>query len=161
MPDPRRASWPLRDETEFACLPSAARWARKHLRDILTRWRMPDLTDTAELLVSELITNAYRAAGVDVEQHGYTSLIGVPPIQMRLSSNHHRLLIEVWDSSLQPPIAKPTALDAETGRGLHLVKALSHRWNYFFPTTGGKVVWCELLDTQAWIAGESKTKELL
>jgi hypothetical protein len=35
--------------------------------------------------------------------------------------------------------------DAEGGRGLLLVSALSTRWAYYRPSTGGKVVWCSLL----------------
>lgn len=144
MPDSPPAHWPLRNEMEFTCLPSAARWARRHTRDLLTIWNLPRLTDNAELLISELVTNAYKATGVDVEHHGYTALIGVPPIQMRLASDHRRLLIEIWDPSPKPPVAKESDLEAECGRGLLLVNRLADRWNYYFPTTGGKVVWCEL-----------------
>lgn len=145
MPDSHPAQWPLRNEMEFACLPSAARWARKHTRDMLLRWNLPHLADNAELLVSELATNAYKAAGVDVDLHGYTALIGVPPIQMRLVSDYHRLLIEVWDHSPEPPTTKQADLEAECGRGLYMVDALSSRWNYYHPATGGKIVWCELI----------------
>ena len=34
--------------------------------------------------------------------------------------------------------------DAENGRGLMLVDALSKEWSYFFPPGGGKVVYCFL-----------------
>ncbi|MEU5880831.1 ATP-binding protein [Spirillospora sp. NPDC047279] len=144
MPDSHPAQWPLRDEMEFVCLPSAARWARKHTRHTLARWNLSHLTGTAELLVSELVTNAYKAAGVDVEHYGYTALIGVPPIQMRLASDHRRLLIEVWDHSPEPPTIKQADLEAENGRGLFTIDILSSRWNYYQPATGGKIVWCEL-----------------
>ncbi|WP_329519003.1 ATP-binding protein [Spirillospora sp. NBC_01491] len=148
MADNHPTQWPLRNVMEFACLPSAARWARKHTRDMLLRWNLSHLTDNAELLTSELITNAYKAAGVDVEAHGYTALIGVPPIQMRLASDRRRLLIEVWDPSPESPIAKEADQEAESGRGLFMVDYLAQKWNYYHPTTGGKIVWCELTDEQ-------------
>ena len=63
-----------------------------------------------------------------------------------LSIRHFRdgLLIEVHDTSSNPPIRSRAAQDAESGRGLMLVEALSREWSYFFPLGGGKVVSCFL-----------------
>lgn len=146
MEDDPIQQWPLRDEMEFVCLPSAARWARKHTTDVLRRWQLGSIAETTELLVSELITNAYKAAGVDVQRQGYMALVGVPTIKMRLASDHRLVLVEVWDFNPEPPVVKEADLEAEGGRGLFLVGCLSRQWNYYFPASGGKVVWCEIAD---------------
>ncbi|WP_158567001.1 ATP-binding protein [Actinomadura craniellae] len=141
---PEAQEWPLRDATEFACLPSAARRARRHAADLLERWRLRGAIETVELLVSELVTNAYRASGVDVERDGYAALAGTAEIGLRLASDRRLLLIEVWDANPEPPVIKESGPDVEGGRGLFLVGCLSRQWNYYFPTGNGKVVWCEL-----------------
>ena len=43
------------------------------------------------------------------------------------------LLIEVFDTDANPPVLTDAAEDAENGRGLLLVDALSREWSYFFP----------------------------
>lgn len=136
----------LREPTEFACLPSAARWARRHVVGVLHRWRLCGFADTAELLVSELVTNAYRASGADVERHGHAASAKVPCIGMRLTSDRRSLLIEVWDASPKPPVLKDVDAHAEGGRGLVLVDSLAERPNFYFPRSGGKVVWCEITE---------------
>jgi hypothetical protein len=66
-----------------------------------------------------------------------------------LSIRHFRdcLLLEVYDGDSSPPIRSGAGEDAETGRGLMLIDALSKEWSYFFPPGGGKVVYC-LLETR-------------
>ena len=61
-----------------------------------------------------------------------------------LSVRHfgEELLIEVYDTDASPPVLTDAAEDAENGRGLLLVDALSKEWSYFFPPSGGKVVYC-------------------
>jgi anti-sigma regulatory factor (Ser/Thr protein kinase) len=141
---PEAPQWPLLNTAEFVCLPSAARRARKHVVGLLERWRLRSTIESAELLVSELVTNAYQASGVDVERHGYAGLAGKAEIGLRLASDRRLLLIEVWDASPEPPVIKDTGPDAESGRGLFLVECLAKQWSYYFPPGGGKVVWCEL-----------------
>ena len=52
------------------------------------------------------------------------------------------LLIEVFDTDANLPVYTDDAWDAESGRGLFIVDALSKQWSYFFPAGGGKVVCC-------------------
>ena len=52
------------------------------------------------------------------------------------------LLIEVFDTDANPPVFRDADEDAENGRGLCIVDALSKQWSYFFPPGGGKVVYC-------------------
>src|SRR5450759_425690 len=54
--------FPLESMLEFRPLPTAAPCARLHAKNMLFEWRLPDLTDDAELLVSELMTNALAAS---------------------------------------------------------------------------------------------------
>jgi anti-sigma regulatory factor (Ser/Thr protein kinase) len=135
-------SWPLYSFLELAALPTAVPCARLHAKHLAWEWGLTGITDTIELLVSELTTNSVQAmAGHD----------GQPPIRLQLLSDNTRVRIEVWDSDPRPPAPKDPAadgmpdLEAETGRGLLLVAALSARWNWA-PTQepAGKTVWCEL-----------------
>lgn len=51
-------------------------------------------------------------------------------------------VVLVWDASPLPPVLMGASEDAETGRGLLLVEALSTRKGWHFPPgLGGKVVW--------------------
>ena len=65
-------------------------------------------------------------------------------ISLSLRQFREGLLIEVYDTDNDPPIRSHANEDAENGRGLMLVDALSKEWSYFFPPGGGKVVYCFL-----------------
>jgi anti-sigma regulatory factor (Ser/Thr protein kinase) len=123
-------------------MPSAVPYARCHTRALLQEWGLAhprELAETTELLVSELLTNAYET----VAEHHLSS-----PIRYRLSSNRRQLLVEIWDGAALPPPAAGTQLppaDAVSGRGLFLVRALSTRWNWYsLGHCGGKVIWAEV-----------------
>jgi hypothetical protein len=64
------------------------------------------------------------------------------PISVRLLRDR-TLLCEVHDTSEVAPRLRAAGHDDDGGRGLHLVKELSHRWGTRH-TTGGKSVWFEL-----------------
>jgi len=116
--------------------------ARLHARHLLWEWGLSSITDTIELLVSELTTNSVQAvAGQD----------GQSTIRLRLLSDDTRVHIEVWDGDPRPPAPKVPAaggmpdLEAESGRGLFLVAALSARWGWVpMQDPAGKTVWCEI-----------------
>lgn len=93
---------------------------------MLTLWCLPDAIEAVELLVSELMTNAIRAAD------------GV--VSLSLLSDLDHLRVEVWDRSAAPPVLGRADDDAEGGRGLFLVAAVSADWGWF-PEQGGKTVW--------------------
>jgi anti-sigma regulatory factor (Ser/Thr protein kinase) len=135
-------SWPLSNSPELAALPTAVPCARLHAKHLAWEWGLSGITDTIELLVSELTTNAVQAMAGQDDQ---------PAIRLRLLSDNARVRIEVWDSDPRSPAPKDPAadgipdLEAEGGRGLFLVAALSTRWAWI-PTQdpAGKAVWCEL-----------------
>jgi len=64
--------------------------------------------------------------------------------QISLTLHHlgDALRIEVGDPDPRIPVLAGADQDAECGRGLVLVEALSSEWSYFFPEGGGKVVYC-------------------
>jgi anti-sigma regulatory factor (Ser/Thr protein kinase) len=135
-------AWALRSYVELEPTPSAVPYARCRTRALLQEWGLAhthELAETTELLVSELLTNAYETL---VEHHLNT------PIRYRLSSNRLQLLVEIWDGACMPPPAPSTQLppaDAVSGRGLFLVGTLSTRWSWYsLRHCGGKVIWAEV-----------------
>lgn len=102
----------------------ARRLARQALGDV------PDeVREVAELLVSELVTNALLHAR--------------PPLVLRVGRADGRVRVEVADGDPTLPALKPYGVHAGTGRGLLLVERLADRWAAH-RSAGGKVVWFEL-----------------
>jgi len=120
---------------ELAPLPGAIPSARLHAVAVLHEWGLRDLADDAALIVSELMTNAAEAS---------VALPDRPPITLRLLASEKSLVIEVWDQSPLDLESRETGLDAECGRGLTVVAALSDRWGSKRTGHGLKVVWAEL-----------------
>ncbi|MEW2544871.1 ATP-binding protein [Streptomyces sp. NPDC047002] len=138
---------PGRFATSSICLAAvltAVSLSREFVRQTLTTWQLADHIDSAELIVSELAANAVKETGLtdpapqweDVEAH---HIIGV---QLRVVDM--RLYVEVWDRAEGSPVVPEQTPDAEGGRGLFLVDALSERWDVHRPTAGGKIVWARL-----------------
>ena len=61
---------------------------------------------------------------------------------MRCHPGH--IVIEISDSDPRPPILTDTGPEADSGRGLIIVQALSKEWSWFYPPAGGKTVCCTL-----------------
>src|SRR6266568_3096999 len=130
---------------ELVTLPSAPFWARRQTRAALRSWRIwAETVETAELLVSELVTNAVKFTGSEPAQPGHAELEGAERISLILRYLTGQLIIEVSDPDPNPPVLAEAGDDAEGGRGLMLVQALSKEWNYYLPPSGGKVVYCVL-----------------
>jgi anti-sigma regulatory factor (Ser/Thr protein kinase) len=128
--------WPLRDFIELGALPGAVPCARLHARQLMWEWGLTRLSESAELLVSELVTNAMYAS---------RAMERITPVRLWLLANKTRVVILVWDASPREPARMNISEDAESGRGLLLVEAISDRWDWYFPQDiGGKVVWAFL-----------------
>ena len=127
-------------------LPTSPFWARRYTRTFLDSCRGigESIAQTAELLVSELVTNAVRFAGDPVRTLRYSERASASLISLSLRHFREHLLIEVYDTDGTPPVLSRPGDDAESGRGLVLVSTLSKEWSYFFPPGGGKVVYCVL-----------------
>jgi anti-sigma regulatory factor (Ser/Thr protein kinase) len=116
------------------------------VKHVLWEWDLAHFSDSAELIVSELLTNAIQASVYDAPR---SEASGKPPamtpVRMGLASDRHRVLIEIWDGDPHPPQRVFPDQEAENGRGLLLVETLSSRWHWYFPEgRDGKVVWAEL-----------------
>lgn len=138
--------WPLRSHLELGALPTAASCARSHTQLIMAEWGLDDLAEPAALVISELITNAVQAsAGLPGCSYLGTWSAGQPPVRLWLTSDRRWVLIQVWDASHEMPARQDPDLEAESGRGLMLVEAISTRWGAFVPEgSGGKIVWAVL-----------------
>ncbi len=109
---------------------------RGELRDALRRWGVPELVDTAELLASELVTNAIRHTDRDAM---FTARLYRDPSQ----DGGARLRVEVEDESDLWPTRRTPGEQASSGRGLMLVEALADGWGVE-PRGSGKRMWFEL-----------------
>lgn len=114
------------EQAEFAAEPSSVRDVRRLVRDVLERWEHASC-DTAELLVSELATNAVIHA-----RSRYTVSV------RRLSGDGIR--VEVADASPATPVRRHYSETSGTGRGLGLVEDLAASWG-IDRTPAGKRVW--------------------
>lgn len=125
---------------------TAVSCGRIFISHTLRAWNVPHLVEDAQLVVSELVTNAVRACGVMTPVPTWQEAEGMQLLHVAVYGHGQSVNIQVWDSSLEPPV-KPKAGPeewTESGRGLAIVEALSHRVGHFYPRTGGKVVWAEL-----------------
>ncbi|WP_234340433.1 ATP-binding protein [Streptomyces sp. SCSIO 75703] len=128
----------------LAAVSSAVSCSRMFIRQTLQRWKVPDCIDVAELVVSELVTNAVEATGITEPQPRWTAITAAHVIGVQLRITDARLYIEVWDRSTDAPVRKKPDDDAEGGRGLLLIEAITERWDVYRPNVGGKVVWAEM-----------------
>ncbi len=123
---------------EFDAAPSSVTRSRHYVADHLRRWELSDLSDTACLLTSELVTNAVVHAA------------SVPALAVAVADG----VLEVGVTDTGPPFPDPPRpvaphhLLADGGRGLVLVDALAEEWGTS-ALPGGKQVWFRL-DTADW-----------
>ena len=113
--------------------PEGAGIARRATARAAELWRLDrELTETALLLVSELVTNAIRH--------------GAPPVRLSLHLDRARALrVEVSDSSPSAPTVGTSGPDQPSGRGMLIVQQLAARWGSHVPASRlGKTVWFEL-----------------
>jgi hypothetical protein len=158
-------TWSLRTQLELGALGGAVPCARLHTRQVLWEWGLSGLGEPAELIVSELVTNAVQASARtgatapadDGTGPGYgPEPLGVPAVWLWLASDGRRVLIEVGDNSPRPPAPAESGHDIEGGRGLLLVGSLSQGWGHYSPADDvgdgqrkfvRKIVWALLADS--------------
>ncbi|ARP71756.1 ATP-binding protein [Streptomyces pluripotens] len=128
----------------LAAVPTAVSCSRMFVRLVLRRWNLLDYTEDAELVVSELVTNAIRATGITNPEPKLHDIQGHHVIGVQLRVLDTSLFVDVWDRSTEEPVIKEPKGDAESGRGLLLVSAMTKQWSVYRPPAGGKVVWAEL-----------------
>lgn len=124
VPEPTfRASWELQPDTAMASE------ARRRTAEALRRWGCDALIPDAQLVITELVTNAIVHTGA------------VSTVTIELEGN--TLYIEVADTDPNPPRPQPFDLTREGGRGLLIVATLANAWG-IEPHASGKKVWAEL-----------------
>lgn len=102
---------------------------RTQARAVIGRqWNIDaDIADAAELVVGELAGNAQRH--------------GAAPIEVSVRSDDSgEVLVSVRDAGRGMPRLRPIDEEAECGRGLHLVAAVSRWWRVDWQPDGGKIV---------------------
>ncbi|MGV9280886.1 ATP-binding protein [Streptomyces sp. NPDC003730] len=104
---------------------------RRALRIHLEYWGVGELRDAAEICVGELVANVIKHVGPETQSTLVASLGG------------SCLRIEVHDPDARTlPTLTRASLDAEAGRGMTLVDAMSDRWGVEI-AGDHKVTWCE------------------
>jgi anti-sigma regulatory factor (Ser/Thr protein kinase) len=119
----------------LAALPTAPGAARGHVRSVAREWGLADLADTAELLASELITNAVQASAK-------LRTVDPPVVLLWITSDGISMVIHVWDASPEMPVRVDPGELEDGGRGLLLVETLSKDHGVYRKADGGKTVWC-------------------
>ena len=141
-PHPAGNARPLPQPTATCLLgprPESVRTSRNFTRDTLVEWDMPALADAAELVVSELVTNALR--------HGIPSacqLVSDRCVRLRLLAQAPFVMCMVTDPGADIPVLRESGPTSESGRGLNVVECCSVRWGWHLLDDGGKVVWALL-----------------
>ena len=116
-------------------IPESVPVARRQVRAALGSHGLGEYADDAELITSELVTNAVQHACANG-----TQTIGVT---LTHAGRPAAVTVAVSDSSPQGPIRHDTPPGSEQGRGLQIVEALSARWGWR-QEDGGKAVFAVL-----------------
>lgn len=115
-------------DLELPSDPALVAHARTVTERQLETWGLSELSFSAALVVSELVTNSIRYA--------------TGPVMLRLIRDRC-LLCEVSDNVHAAPHLRRARRDDEGGRGLFLVAQVSQRWGTRY-TASGKTIWAEL-----------------
>ncbi|MFI0903691.1 ATP-binding protein [Streptomyces sioyaensis] len=122
---------PQRYQERYAARREAVQQARRDMALALESWRLPQLVEAAEQIVTELVANAV--------EHTNAATVGASLTR----TGQEAVRIVVTDTSRNRPTLAAPASDDENGRGLLLVDALAHDWGSEL-VHGGKRVWAEL-----------------
>ena len=112
----------------FRCAAESVSTARRFVRDVL-REQPCETVEAAELMTSELATNAVRHAHSDFE--------------LAVHCTQRNIRIEVSDSGQHQPTLRSPTPHERSGRGLRIVQELSETWGTV-PSPNGKTVWFTL-----------------
>jgi serine/threonine-protein kinase RsbW len=113
--------------------PRSVATARGELLNALAHWGLGEISDSAAVVLSELLTNAQRHACASPEGK----------IETRFLRTGDRLRIEVHDGSEERPVPRLAGVEALDGRGLFLVAVLADSWDVLPREDIGKIVWAE------------------
>ena len=106
----------------FPSIPESVRIARFHVRAALGFHGLGEYADDAEIITSELVTNAIQ----HVRDDGTNTIV----VTLARVWNPAAVTVVVSDSSSEGPVRRDTSADSEQGRGLQIVEALSVHWGW-------------------------------
>jgi hypothetical protein len=130
------ARLPHHDYLELAAGDDAPRAIRRRLAQRLPEWSLPEFTDAAWLVATELVANASAAT----ERVHWT--LGVPALRVWLRAGPSLVAVLAWDPTLTAPAPRAAGGEDENGRGLAIVSRLSRAWGYYYPgRETGKITW--------------------
>lgn len=102
----------------LTAVPAAVPYSRMFVRHTLGRWQqLEEHTDTAALIMSELVTNAVRASGVDDERPKTWQITSEHVIGAQLRAIAASLYVEVWDRTEAEPVRRNPGPDIEGDAG--------------------------------------------
>jgi hypothetical protein len=139
------APGPAAMRARWACFPEMAtprvdasliRAARDFTIGTLQRWGVAERREDVAVVVSELLTNALLHA-LPAAGHARTGW----PVRLGLLQPGRGVMCAVADPSRVEPVLQQPEHLGETGRGLHVIAALSDQWGCTVPTDMGKVMW--------------------
>jgi anti-sigma regulatory factor (Ser/Thr protein kinase) len=142
-------AWPWSSTVgPLGALKSASGTARGHVRGVLAQWGMNHLADDMETIAGELVANAVIASTGNDDRPLYVES-RMPVVRICLFTDGNVLRIEVWDEAGGIPTGpRDAGGEAEAGRGLWMVNALSADWGWF-PGPDSKCVWAEMIVGQS------------
>lgn len=111
-------------------VPRGVPLSRQLVREICTLLALDDVADVAELLASEVVTNAVLHARSDC-------------LQVVVEVTSDELVVSVADSDSCRPTMRQPSPDATRGRGLYLLDSLAKQWGVI-EWPDGKAVWFTL-----------------
>jgi anti-sigma regulatory factor (Ser/Thr protein kinase) len=121
----------LMRSTRLDPVPRSAGEARELIRATLAAVGEDDVVPSAELAVSELVTNAILHAATAVE------------VSVRVTAQEVTVSVRDWHSRL--PLQRAASLTATTGRGLALVASVTDEFGVDPEQPTGKSVWFRLV----------------
>jgi anti-sigma regulatory factor (Ser/Thr protein kinase) len=116
-------------------IPRSVPVARLQVRAALGSRGLGEYADDAEIITSELVTNAVQHARCDVTE--------TVRITLARASDSEAVIIAVSDSSPHGPVMRDAPADSERGRGLRIVESLCVDWGWH-PEPRGKAVFAIL-----------------
>jgi anti-sigma regulatory factor (Ser/Thr protein kinase) len=130
--------WPLRHRSPMlGALPTAPGVARAQVEVALRQWGLLDLIDTAQLVASELTTNAVTASTHHATRQPRYIQGHMMQVCIDVFTNRSDVRLEVWDQSpALPKVAVPEDT-AEGGRGLCIVAAMTRHLGWTKPDARG------------------------
>lgn len=111
--------------------PTSAGLAREFTQQACGRWGLAAVSFEAQLLVSELVTNAI--------------VHGTGPIRLHLFYDRSYFACAVHDHSERVPMLDQPDQFAESGRGLQIVETLGTTWGWILRAGEGKLVWASMI----------------